>query len=101
MLAYTSGLSQPPNTITYCPTLAEALPLADVVSLHVPLNDHTNKFFAKKEFAQMKKGACLINTARGGVVDEEALLDALESGQVRCRVRSRFYTAALFFFFSC
>lgn len=51
---------------------------ADFISLHVPAQD--KPVIGKKEFAMMKKGAGLINAARGGVIDEEALLDALDSG---------------------
>ena len=53
---------------------------ADFISLHVPAQD--KPVIGKKEFAIMKKGAGLINAARGGVIDEEALLDALDSGQL-------------------
>ena len=53
---------------------------ADFISLHVPAQD--KPVIGKKEFAIMKKGAGLINTARGGVIDEEALLDALDNGQL-------------------
>lgn len=53
---------------------------ADFTSLHVPAQD--KPVIGKKEFAMMKKGAGLINAARGGVIDEEALLDALDNGQL-------------------
>jgi D-3-phosphoglycerate dehydrogenase len=53
---------------------------ADFISLHVPAQD--KPVIGKKELAMMKKGAGLINAARGGVIDEEALLDALENGQL-------------------
>jgi D-3-phosphoglycerate dehydrogenase len=53
---------------------------ADFISLHVPAQD--KPVIGKKELAMMKKGAGLVNAARGGVVDEEALLDALENGQL-------------------
>lgn len=53
---------------------------ADFVSLHVPAQD--KPVIGKKELAMMKKGAGLINAARGGVIDEEALLDALDNGQL-------------------
>jgi D-3-phosphoglycerate dehydrogenase len=53
---------------------------ADFISLHVPAQD--KPVIEKKELGMMKKGAGLINAARGGVVDEVALLDALESGQL-------------------
>ncbi len=53
---------------------------ADFISLHVPAQD--KPVIGKKEFAKMKKGAGVINAARGGVIDEEALLDALDNGQL-------------------
>lgn len=55
---------------------------ADVISLHVPLVDSTRGLFGAKRLAQMKLGAVLINTARGGIVDEGALAAALKSGQL-------------------
>ena len=63
-------------------TLAEMLTGADVVSLHLPLNNETRHVMNAERFAQMKRGAILINTARGGHVDEAALLAALEAGQL-------------------
>ena len=60
----------------------EALAQADVVSLHCPLTPATRHLIGAAELAQMKRGAILINTARGGVVDEDALLFALESGRI-------------------
>jgi lactate dehydrogenase-like 2-hydroxyacid dehydrogenase len=67
---------------TYCESLDELLAQADVVSLHMPLNAQTHNSFGKEQFAKMKDGAVLVNTARGGVVDQEALLEALESGKL-------------------
>jgi (S)-sulfolactate dehydrogenase len=55
---------------------------ADVISLHVPLVAGTRNLFDAARLAQMKKGAILINTARGGIVDEAALADALVSGHL-------------------
>lgn len=60
----------------------EGLADADFVSLHLPLNSATRHLIADKAFAQMKDGAILINTARGGIVDEMALVKALESGKL-------------------
>ncbi len=56
---------------------------ADVVSVHVPLTPETRGLLGPAAFAQMKDGAVVLSTARGGVVDEDALLAALESGKVR------------------
>lgn len=55
---------------------------ADIVSLHVPLNDSTRGMIGKAELEKMKKSAFLINTARGPVVDSKALSEALEAGTI-------------------
>ena len=55
---------------------------ADVISLHLPLTEETRGYIGAAELAQMKPDAILINTARGGLVDESALLDALEAGRI-------------------
>jgi glycerate dehydrogenase len=55
---------------------------SDVISLHLPLNEQTRHLISTAEFARMKPEALLINTARGGLVDEAALLDALRSGRI-------------------
>ena len=64
-------------------SLAELLRRADVVSLHIPLDDDTRHLIDADAIASMKRGAVLVNTARGGLVDEEALIAALGSGQLR------------------
>jgi D-3-phosphoglycerate dehydrogenase / 2-oxoglutarate reductase len=61
----------------------ELLTNADVISLHVRLNDSTRNMIGRAQFARMKRGVIVINTARGGVIDEDALVHALNSGQVR------------------
>ncbi len=60
--------------------LDDALPQADIVSLHLPLTDETRTLFDRQTIGRMKPGAILINTARGELLDRAALLDALESG---------------------
>lgn len=62
--------------------LREVLARADVVSLHALLTPRTEKLINAERLAQMKRGALLVNTARGGLVDESALLAALQRGQL-------------------
>lgn len=56
---------------------------ADIISLHLPLTEKTKHIISDAEFSKMKDGVIIVNAARGGVVDETALLKALESGKVR------------------
>jgi (S)-sulfolactate dehydrogenase len=65
-----------------CRSLDALCAQADVVSLHVPLLDATRRLFDAARIASMKPGAVLINSARGGVVDETALAAALKSGHL-------------------
>lgn len=64
------------------PTLDELLAGSDVISLHCPLTKDTKNLIGAKQLAAMKPGAILINTARGGIVDEQALAEALRSGHL-------------------
>ena len=61
----------------------EMLEQSDVLSIHAPLNQETRHIFNARAFAQMKESAILINVARGPLVDEQALVEALQSGQIR------------------
>ena len=63
-------------------TLERAIKTADVISIHTPLTNETRHLISKKEFSSMKKTAVLINTARGPIVDEKALLIALNKKQI-------------------
>jgi len=62
--------------------LDELLAQADVVSLHVPLAENTRNLIAEKQFSIMKNHAILLNMARGGIVDEQALANALQTGEI-------------------
>jgi glyoxylate reductase len=66
----------------FVPRLDDLLERSDIVSLHVPLSQATRHLIGKAELARMKPTAVLVNTARGPVVDEDALADALESGSI-------------------
>jgi D-3-phosphoglycerate dehydrogenase len=65
-----------------CAKLSDALAQADFVTVHLPLTPGTKRLFNTRIFAVMKPGAYFINTSRGGVVDERALLAALKKGRV-------------------
>ena len=67
-----------PNKVDIPTILREA----DVVTLNLPLTPETKNMIGAKEFASMKKTACIINTARGGIIDEQALADALRNGVI-------------------
>ncbi|XP_075664860.1 D-3-phosphoglycerate dehydrogenase 2, chloroplastic-like isoform X1 [Castanea sativa] len=60
----------------------QAIGTADFISLHMPLTPATSKVFNDETFAKMKKGVRIVNVARGGVIDEDALVKALDSGIV-------------------
>ncbi|MBW8358010.1 MAG: 2-hydroxyacid dehydrogenase [Pseudomonas sp.] len=62
--------------------LEELLPQVDALTLHCPLNEHTRNFIGARELALLKPGALVVNTARGGLIDEQALADALRSGHL-------------------
>ena len=64
-------------------TLEGLLATSDVISLHCPLNASTDKMINKETLAMMHAGTILINTGRGGLIDEDAVADALESGQLK------------------
>ena len=60
----------------------ELLKTSDIISVHLPLNASTRGLISREQFARMKDGVVLINTARGPIVNEDALVEALESGKV-------------------
>lgn len=68
--------------LTYHPTVEDMLPSCDVVSIHCPLHPETEHLFNAKLISKMKRGAYLINTARGKICDAEAIAKACESGQL-------------------
>jgi glyoxylate reductase len=66
-----------------CLPLDDVLKHADVITVHCPLTPDTRHLISKREFSLMKRGAFLINTARGPIVDEKALVEVLKSGGLR------------------
>ncbi|MFD9665052.1 C-terminal binding protein [Rhodococcus sp. NPDC059968] len=86
VLAYSRGLSAPGTvgtqigSATMVGSLEELLTASDVVSVHIPLTEHTQGLIGERELATMKDTAYLINTSRGPIVDTEALSRALRNG---------------------
>lgn len=74
-----------PRADAPCPLvdLDALLAKSDVLSLNLVLNDDTRGFLSRERIARMKPGALLVNTARGALMDEQALIDALKSGHIR------------------
>lgn len=62
--------------------LDEILPKVDFLTIHVPLSAETKSLIGAKELGRMKKTACVLNVARGGIIDEQALADALAAGTI-------------------
>jgi lactate dehydrogenase-like 2-hydroxyacid dehydrogenase len=63
-------------------SLKELISQSDVISLNLALNESTRNILGKAEFAEMKTGVVIVNTARSGLVDTEAMIEALDSGKV-------------------
>ena len=81
IIAYNPRIKEAPEYIEQMP-LGDVLSQSDIVTLHCPLNSSTRGMIGKDELAKMKPTAFLINTARGPVVDSDALCDALNSGKI-------------------
>ena len=64
-------------------SLEQLLAWADVVSIHCPLNERTRNLIGTEQLATMKPTAVIINVARGGIIDEQALATALDNGTIR------------------
>jgi D-3-phosphoglycerate dehydrogenase len=79
VLIYDPHQTRLPETVEVCRSLDELLEASDVVSLHATLNEETIGMLSFEQFQRMRQGAILINTARGGIINEKALLQALDS----------------------
>jgi len=77
-----SYLKNVPECVEMVKTLEEVFELSDVISLHCPFNADTDKLVNKKTIALMKKSAYLINTGRGGLIDEPSLAEALNNKKI-------------------
>ena len=75
-------LERPAPDIEIAQNLTDLLRSSDIVSLHCPMNDNTKYLINRDNLRKLKKGAWIINTARGGIIDEKALVDGINSGRV-------------------
>lgn len=81
ILGFDAFPGEPVRGVSFVP-LDQLLSEADIVSIHLPLTDSTRSFIGENELSRMRPGAILINTSRGGIVDEEALITALSDGTI-------------------
>ncbi|HET6171183.1 MAG TPA: C-terminal binding protein [Gaiellales bacterium] len=82
MQAYDPASPPLPEGMTACASLEELLATSDLVSLHLPLLPETVRLMGPTQFAQMRRGALLVNVSRGGLIDEDALAAALHDRQI-------------------
>jgi len=82
VIAYTDKYREKPPYIELVNNLDQLLELSDIITIHVPLNAGTENMIAENEFLQMKENALFVNTSRGEIVDEHALIRALEKGRI-------------------
>lgn len=85
ILAYDSVRDQAfakANGVHYVPSLEEIMRQSDFISLHLPLNVHTHHIIGHAQFSMMRPTAVIVNTARGGLIDEEAMHDALKNNRI-------------------
>lgn len=73
-------------------TLEDGLARADIVSLHLPFTPQTRGLLGREQLGSMRRGAILVNTARGGIVDEQVLAELLQSGHIRAAALDVFDT---------
>ena len=71
-----------PSEKVECVGIDELIERSDIISVHIPLSEETRNLISEERIKKMKKGAVLVNTARGAVVDEKAICDAVKSGNI-------------------
>lgn len=76
------GAQEEALDVEFC-ELDDLIRRSDIISLHLPLNDKTRKLIDRRRIGMMKPSAVLINTARGGIVDQKALVEALQAHRIR------------------
>ncbi|RKX50656.1 MAG: 3-phosphoglycerate dehydrogenase [Thermotogae bacterium] len=82
IIAYDPFVKETELPVRLTEELNDLLKEADVITLHLPLTENTKHFIGESEFSNMKDGVIIINAARGGIVDEQALYNALISGKI-------------------
>lgn len=82
VVAYDPYVKSPPSAVTL-QSMNEVIANAHVLSLHCPLTEQNSGMLNRDAFARMRDGAILVNTARGGLIDDTAMLEALASGKLR------------------
>lgn len=82
VLAYARNTEAPSDGIVKMTDFDTLLSTSDIVSVHVPLTEQTKHLMNQEVFKKMKDTAIFINTARGGIVNERDLLDALKNGDI-------------------
>lgn len=75
-------VNKEPSNVHFTDDLSRLISSCDVISLHCPLNDSTRSMIGRNELSSMRRGVTIINTARGALIDETALIEALDEGQV-------------------
>jgi D-3-phosphoglycerate dehydrogenase / 2-oxoglutarate reductase len=79
---YDPAAASVPAGVVRCGTLDEVLAVSDILCLHVPLNEQTRGLIGRQELRRLPRGAVVVNVARGGVLEEDALVDLLEEGHI-------------------
>lgn len=82
VLAYNRSQNDQAKKYVEYSDLEEIFEKSDIIDLHLPLNDDTENIINKKSIEKMKDGVIIINTARGGLIDESALIEAIENGKI-------------------